>query len=198
MSAVGWERRTLASCATLRSGGTPSKSRSDFWEGAMPWVSSGEMTQLRIHDTELHLSEEGAAQGSSVVPPNTVLAVVRGMSLAKEFRVSITQREMAFNQDLKAFICEPDIDPEFLFYALLARREHIRELATEASHGTKKLDTDVLTSVRILVPIRSLTVHVRVSMATVPLWLYAPIPQMHNASWIKQHSRIIQTITIAF
>ena len=118
----------------------------------MPWVSSGEMTAERIHDTQLHITEDAAADGSRIVPANTVLAVVRGMSLAKEFRVSITKREMAFNQDLKAFACEPDIESEFLFYALLARREHIRELATEASHGTKKLETQVLASFPILVP----------------------------------------------
>jgi type I restriction enzyme S subunit len=75
------------------------------------------------------------------------------MSLAKEFRVAITRREVAFNQDLKAFACVPDIDPEFLFYALFARREHIRELATEASHGTKKLDTNVLAAVQLPVPL---------------------------------------------
>jgi type I restriction enzyme, S subunit len=74
------------------------------------------------------------------------------MSLAKEFRVSLVEREMAFNQDLKAFDCKPNVDSEFLFYALLARRHHIRELATEASHGTKKLDTEVLAAFSILVP----------------------------------------------
>jgi type I restriction enzyme S subunit len=74
------------------------------------------------------------------------------MSLAKEFRVSITQREVAFNQDLKAFACAPELAPEFLFYALQAQREHIRDLATEASHGTKKLETDVLADVQIPLP----------------------------------------------
>jgi len=74
------------------------------------------------------------------------------MSLAKEFRVAITKREVAFNQDLKAFACKPDVHPEFLFYALFARREYIRELATEASHGTKKLETDTLASVELPVP----------------------------------------------
>lgn len=152
MTALGWQWRNLGSCAKFLSGGTPSKSRSDFWDGDLPWVSSGEMTELRLSDTELHISEAAAADGSRVVPPKTVLAVVRGMSLAKEFRVSITLREMAFNQDLKAFACQPDIEPEFLFYALLARRERIRDLATEASHGTKKLETGVLSAVPILVP----------------------------------------------
>jgi type I restriction enzyme S subunit len=152
MKAMGWDRRLLGHCAKFLSGGTPSKSRSEFWEGEIPWVSSGEMTEARIHDTQLHIIEDAAAHGSRIVPANTLLAVVRGMSLAQEFRVSITKREMAFNQDLKAFACESDIEPEFLFYALLARREHIRELATEASHGTKKLETEVLANFPILVP----------------------------------------------
>src|SRR5436309_16009243 len=110
------------------------------------------MSERHIHDTELRITAEAPAEGSRLIPANTVLAVVRGMSLAKEFRVSITKREMAFNQDLKAFACEPDIDPEFLFYAVFARRNHIRELATEASHGTKKLETDTLAAVELPVP----------------------------------------------
>lgn len=74
------------------------------------------------------------------------------MSLAKEFRVSITKREVAFNQDLKALACKPDVDPEFLFYSLFSQRENIRQLATEASHGTKKLETDTLARVGIRLP----------------------------------------------
>ena len=151
-SPLGWELKPLGRCAKFLSGGTPSKSRSEFWEGDIPWVSSGEMTEVYIQDTPLHISAEAADQGSRLVPSNTVLAVVRGMSLAKDFRVAITKREVAFNQDLKAFACEPDIDSEFLFYALRARRDHIRDLATEASHGTKKLETEVLARFPILVP----------------------------------------------
>jgi type I restriction enzyme S subunit len=110
------------------------------------------MGQSFIDDTELHVSADGAANGTRMVPKHTVLAVVRGMSLANEFRISITQREMTFNQDIKALHCVEGIDPHFLFYALKARKNHIRELATEASHGTKKLETDTLGAVEILVP----------------------------------------------
>jgi len=152
MNRARWAARPLGKCAKLLSGGTPNKDRSEFWEGDIPWVSSGEMAELRIYDTPLHISEQGAIEGSRLVPANTVLAVVRGMSLAKEFRVSITKREVAFNQDLKAFACEPDVDPEFLFYSLLAHRSHIRELASEASHGTKRLETNILSEFEILVP----------------------------------------------
>jgi type I restriction enzyme S subunit len=44
------------------------------------------MTEARIYDTQLHITEEAAAHGSRMVPANTVLAVVRGMSLAEAAR----------------------------------------------------------------------------------------------------------------
>lgn len=146
-----WERRPLESCAIFRSGGTPSKARSEYWEGDTPWVSSGEMSETRIYDTPLHVSPEGAEAGSRLISPNTILIVVRGMSLAKEFRLATVAREMAFNQDLKALESRDGVDSLFLFHTLLDQRSGIRELATEASHGTKKLDTVVLEKLPILV-----------------------------------------------
>jgi type I restriction enzyme S subunit len=152
----GWEQRPLGDCVRFRSGGTPSKQRTDYWEGDLPWVSSGEMTATRIYDTSLHLSNQGAQNGSTVVPAGTLLIVVRGMSLAKECRVAVAARSLTFNQDIKALTCKPGIDPSFLAYSLLAARPFIKELATEASHGTKKLDTPALERLPILVPPASL------------------------------------------
>ena len=149
---TAWRKMTLGTCVTFLSGGTPSKSKPDYWNGDIPWVSSGEMTQERIQDTSLHITEDAARHGSRLVPAKTVLVVVRGMSLAKEFRISITQRAMTFNQDIKALRCEPDIAPLFLFYALRHNRHDIREHATEASHGTKKLETAVLSEFMLDIP----------------------------------------------
>ena len=110
------------------------------------------MTATRIHDTTLYITQAGADAGSRIVPSETVLIVVRGMSLAKEFRVALTKRDVAFNQDLKALQCEPEVDSEFLFYALLTHRERIKELSTEASHGTKRLQTDILENYELDIP----------------------------------------------
>jgi type I restriction enzyme, S subunit len=147
-----WARRELAHCATFLSGGTPSKARDDFWDGDMPWVSSGELTEFRIYATPLRITDEAAEAGSRLVPRDTILAVVRGMSLAKEWRISLTSREMAFNQDLKAIVANADVDPLYLFHALDAQRDDVRDRTGEASHGTKKLETAVLSALPILVP----------------------------------------------
>jgi type I restriction enzyme S subunit len=152
----GWTRQPLGQCAKLLSGGTPSKARAEFWEGEIPWVSSGELTAMRIHRTSLNITSEAVDAGSRLVPAETILAVVRGMSLAKEFRIGITARPMAFNQDLKAISSEANVDALLLFHALESQRDQIRDKAGEASHGTKKLDSAVLTELPVLVPSQSL------------------------------------------
>ena len=149
---MNWHSRTLADCASFLSGGTPNKGRPEYWGGVIPWVSSGEMCEQFIADTTLHITAAGASAGSRLVPAGTVFAVVRGMSLAKEFRVSYATKQMAFNQDLKALTARKGVDPYFLFSALRAHAPAIRDLATEAAHGTKKLEMERLQSFCIRVP----------------------------------------------
>ena len=76
----------------------------------MPWVSAKDMTTLRLQDTEDHVSVEAIGNGTRLVQKGTLLAVVRGMSLAKEFRIVEVQRPMAFNQDVKAIIPRDGVD----------------------------------------------------------------------------------------
>lgn len=147
-----WQPMALRDCVTFKSGGTPNKGRPEYWNGDIPWVSSGEMSEQFINDTTLHITEAGAEAGSRLVPEGTVFAVVRGMSLAKEFRVSYATRTMAFNQDLKALTTKDGIDSYFLFSSLRAYGSQIRDLATEAAHGTKKLEMERLESFVIQVP----------------------------------------------
>lgn len=131
-------------------------SEEKYWNGDIPWVSSGEMTQRKIYDTTLRVTEDGANEGSKRVPARTVLVVVRGMSLAKEFRVAITARDATFNQDLKALLPSKKLIPEFLFYYLLSQNQPIRDSASESAHGTKKLDTQVLEEWPLPLPNRSI------------------------------------------
>lgn len=148
-NAVKWETVRLGECVKFRSGGTPSKSNPGFWSGDIPWVSSGEMDLSRIYDTKLHLTGDAVAAGSRMVSAGAILAVVRGMSLAKDFRVARAMRDVAFNQDLKAIEPDATLDSNFLYWMLASKRNFIRDHATEASHGTKKLELDVLESLII-------------------------------------------------
>ncbi len=147
-----WQQRVLGDCLRLLSGGTPSKSRNEYWDGDIPWVTCKDMKVERIHDTEDHLTSLGALNGTRVVPENTILFVVRGMILARHFPVAMTKRQVAFNQDLKAVEPADFIDTEFLFHWLRANSYEILGRADEAGHGTKRLQTDRLLALPINVP----------------------------------------------
>ena len=147
----GWGREPLCKCATFQSGGTPRKARPEFWEGDVPWISSGELTSMRMSTAKHLVTDEAVKAGSRYAEAGTILGVVRGMSLAKDFRIGVVTRRVCFNQDLKAFVPDRGIESLYLFHALDCQRESIRLRAGEASHGTKKLETAVLEAVPIIV-----------------------------------------------
>jgi type I restriction enzyme S subunit len=149
---VNWESHRFSDVAKLVSGNTPSKGNSEFWDGNIPWLSAKDLKTNRVRTSIDRLTEAGVASGAKMLPANSIFFVVRGMSLANEFRVSLSEVDCAFNQDLKGVRCNEGVDPEFLFYALFAKRDEIRQRAGEASHGTKKLPTEVIEALKIRKP----------------------------------------------
>jgi type I restriction enzyme S subunit len=148
----GWSARRLNECVSFQSGGTPSKAKSEYWLGDVPWISSGELTTMRVSTSQNSVTDDAVAEGSRYAERDTILAVVRGMSLAKEFRVGIVSRRVCFNQDIKALVPDKDVEGLFLFHTLFDQKENIRQRAGEASHGTKKLERAVLETLRVIVP----------------------------------------------
>jgi type I restriction enzyme S subunit len=142
----------LGDCVNFLSGGTPSKKNPEYWDGDIPWVSCKDMKTAYLSDSQDHITEAGAANGTRLVSPGTILIVVRGMILAQHFPVAIAKRKMAFNQDLKALQCTPNVDPKFLFHWLQGKSYEILGIADEAAHGTKRLQTDRLQNFPLHLP----------------------------------------------
>ena len=151
-SADKWKEVTLGELTDLLSGGTPSKSRVDYWNGTVPWASAKDMKRLRLYETEDSVTEAGIQNGTRVVPANTVLILVRGMTLLNDVPISITQRPMAFNQDVKAFRPKSDIYEKFLPYLILGNKPRLLSLVDLAGHGTGRLNTEEIKSIRVKLP----------------------------------------------
>jgi hypothetical protein len=147
-----WSTTTLGQAGHWLSGGTPSTTEPAYWGGDIPWIGSGSLTQFRITDSERRVTELGAASGTRLVSPGTLLMVVRGMSLLSEFRMGLTARTVAFGQDCKALVPGAGLDPLYLAYALKAKTSEILELVDRAGHGTGRLNMDQLSAVTIGVP----------------------------------------------
>jgi len=149
---LGWDAVPLGECATWMSGGTPSTSQPMYWGGDIPWITSSSLRGFFIRDSERRVTELGLANGTRLVPPNTTIFVVRGMSLQKEWRVGITTRAMAFGQDCKALIPDDRFDPLFFAFATRAVSDQVLQLVERAGHGTGRLATGALQDVEIPLP----------------------------------------------
>ncbi|MFB8756237.1 restriction endonuclease subunit S [Streptomyces nigra] len=148
----GWKRMPLADAGKWLSGGTPSTANSAYWDGDIPWISAASLKEFRIDRSDRRVTRLGADNGSRLVGKGTVLFVVRGMSLKSEFRIGVTERQVAFGQDCKAIIAADGIDPYFLAHAVQARMPEILAMVEETSHGTGRLDTERLQELEIGVP----------------------------------------------
>jgi type I restriction enzyme, S subunit len=100
-----WEIIKLKNYFKFVSGGTPSTGLSEYWDGDIPWVSSKDMKQLNLSDTEDHITKKGLDDSSTVlVPANSVLIGIRSGILKHTLPVAVNLKDMAINQDIKGLI----------------------------------------------------------------------------------------------
>nr|WP_303292282.1 restriction endonuclease subunit S [Marinobacter sp. SS5-14b] len=99
----GWAGATLSHLGVFSGGKTPSKSRSEFWNGDIPWVTPKDMKSAEIATSEDHVTQDALnAGGLALLPENAVLFVVRSGILRRMFPTAVTRVQCTINQDLKA------------------------------------------------------------------------------------------------
>jgi len=147
-----WSESPLGATAKWLSGGTPKTSEPSYWGGEIPWVSAASLKTPWLYESERSVTEVGARSGTRLVPKGSILFVVRGMSLTAEFRVGITQREVAFGQDCKALIPHVGIDSATLFLAIRAQSAKILRMVDLAGHGTGRLVTERVANLPVRLP----------------------------------------------
>lgn len=148
-----WPVIELRELCSLSSGGTPSKTVDDFWNGSIPWISAKDMKTAVIRDVALHISEKAVIESATrLVPAGTLLVLVRGMGLANGVPICELAVDCAFNQDIKAIHANDCVEPSFLRLSLVQQQRYFAEILGTAGHGTLKIDTEDLLRVRIAVP----------------------------------------------
>lgn len=142
----------LGSIAKLKSGGTPSRQRADFWGGAVPWLSAKDLKSFRVFDSIERLTDLGAASGTAIAPEGSTLVLVRGMTLLKEVPIALTTRDVCFNQDVKAVVPSAAIDSRFLAYTLAQNARRLQAQVSVSGHGTGRILGETLDQLSIWLP----------------------------------------------
>ena len=148
-----WPISPLGELVTLTSGGTPSKSRPDYWEGNLPWVSPKDMKRDLISGAIDHVHPKVLDETTlKLIPAGTVLIVVRGMILVHTVPVALTATPVVINQDMKALQLASELSSTYLLWLLKVSQPRLLELVSTAAHGTKKLETKDLLALNIPLP----------------------------------------------
>lgn len=144
-----WQSVALGDIASMRSGGTPDRTRPDYYGGSVPWVKSGELLDRLINATEETLSLAGLANSSArIFPAGTLLMAMYGATAG---RVGILGMDAATNQAVVAIDPAAErVDRQYLFYALQHYREGL--LATRFGGAQPNLSQATLRQFRLALP----------------------------------------------
>ena len=147
-----WDIKKLADLGEWVSGKTPKRSESSYWGGDIPWITAKDMKSLYVEESEDNITQKAMDEGATIVSPESVLVLVRGMILDHTLPVVRPQKETSFNQDVKAILPNKSVDPDYLAYWLKAHSNEVLALGTSASHGTKRLATDAFGNLAVPIP----------------------------------------------
>lgn len=150
----GWSRELLTDVSRLATGHTPDRTRSDYWGGHIPWITTGDIRGLDgsvATDTKQHITDLGERNSSAVKLPSGTVCFCRTASVGF---VTMMGREMTTSQDFVNWVCGPKLDPTYLLHALLASRNALRNISDGSTHKTIYFPT--VERFRVLVPPRDL------------------------------------------
>jgi type I restriction enzyme S subunit len=138
--------------ARLESGHTPSRSRPDYWNGGIPWISLQDtdgLEELEISETRETVSELGIQNSSARILPKGTVVFLRTASVGL---CSIMGRDMATSQHFANWVCGPKLDPHYLVQVFRHMRREWRRL--QAGSVLPDVYMPVFEKLQILLPPR--------------------------------------------
>ncbi|MBK8639551.1 MAG: restriction endonuclease subunit S [Chromatiaceae bacterium] len=147
-----WCVSSLAEIARPIGGSTPSKSDPSLWEnGTVPWVSPKDMKVFGLHGSEDAVSET-ALKRLTLIPPDSVLVVVRSGILSRILPVAINHLAVTINQDMRGFVPEREINARFIAWQLLANQRDILGKCSKDGTTVASIEALALASFPLALP----------------------------------------------
>ena len=112
----GWVWASISQVFEVCIGATPSRGKSEYWNGTIPWVSSGEVAFCRIRSTRETITDLGLKNTSTRLhPPGTVLLGMIGEGKTRG-QVAILDIDACNNQNSAAIrVSDADVIPEYVY-----------------------------------------------------------------------------------
>lgn len=136
-------------------GGTPSKSRADYWdEGNIPWITPKDMRSSKIQNSMMNITDRAVCESNvKLIEAPSIALVVRSSILQHTFPVAQIDVDATFNQDMKALVVDSDrFEHRYIYYALSANGQEILRQTSKQGGSVNSLVVPRLMDFEIPVP----------------------------------------------
>lgn len=146
-----WGEREVAEIGKVTTGNTPSRDVDAYFGDALEWIKSDNINTAGHWLTKARegLSELGATVARTAPSGSTLMTCIAG-SPSCIGNVAMTNRTVAFNQQINAVTPLAGIEPEFVYALLLFSKGRIQAASTNSMKGMVSKGT--LEKVRLIWP----------------------------------------------
>ena len=134
----GFEIKQLKEFGRIVTGNTPSrKNEKNYNSDYIEWIKTDNINSELLYVTKAkeYLSEEGLRNGRSVEAGSLLVACIAG-SIKSIGRAALTNRKVAFNQQINAIEPSSNTNSQFLYHMFKSCPKYIQD---HASHGMKRM-----------------------------------------------------------
>lgn len=150
-NAPDWEHSSVGDVFDTTSGGTPSRSEADYWNGDIPWITTSLVNFEVITGAEQFISQDGLKNSSAkLLPQGTVLIAMYGQGKTRG-QVALLGVKAATNQACAAVLPRVGINPYFVFLSFTGRYEEFRRLSN--SGGQENLSQALIRDLPFAYPV---------------------------------------------
>lgn len=145
----GWKVGKLGETYKTTSGGTPSRSKSEYYLNAsIPWIKSKELNNSFILKTEEHITESALKNSSAkMLPRHCILIAMYGATVGE---IAITSMPSTCNQAICAFLPNQEFPYTFLFNFLMINKIDI--IARAVGSAQQNISQELLKKMKIILP----------------------------------------------
>ena len=149
----GWEVLPIKDITeTIVSGGTPSTFIQEYWNGDIPWMSSGELNLKRIYTVRKKITQKGLDNSATLfIPRGCILIGLAGQGRTRG-TAGINYIPLCINQSIAAIFPNPTrFVSEYLYQYLNSKYDELRTLSM-GNGGRGGLNLSIIGNLTILLP----------------------------------------------
>ncbi len=114
-------------------GGTPSRVKSEYWNGNIPWINSGAVNNYRITKPSEYITELGLSKSATkLLPAKTTVLAITGATLGQ---ISLLEIASCANQSVVGIIENEKLPYEFIYPYIC---HNIKEILSHQTGGAQQ------------------------------------------------------------